>query len=165
MGVGKTTIGKMLANTLGLKFIDCDEEIERRSGADITWIFDIEGESGFRERESAVLDELTSRDGVLLATGGGAVLRKENRERLKGRGMVVHLDADLELLVERTARGGKRPLLEEGDPGQVLQKLKTERDPLYKEVRHLRVFVGCWSSAATVKHILSALASDEAIDD
>lgn len=159
MGVGKTTIGKMLARELGLKFVDCDQEIERRSGANIAWIFDVEGESGFRHRETHVLDDLTRQDNVLIATGGGAVLNVDNRSCLKNRGIVVHLDTEVNLLVKRTAKDKKRPLLQNADPRGVLEKLKKDRDPLYKEVSDIHVFVGDNSSRKAVTQTLNKLAS------
>ena len=157
MGVGKTTIGKMLANELGLRFVDCDQEIEHRAGANIAWIFDVEGESGFRIRESHVLDELTQEDRVLVATGGGAVLKDENRSYLKERGIVVHLDTAVDLLVKRTAYDKKRPLLQNGNPRAILEKIKKDRDPLYREVSDVRVFVGDNSSRKAVSQILGKL--------
>ena len=160
MGVGKTTIGKMLARELGLRFVDCDQEIERRSGANIAWIFDVEGESGFRLRETHVLDELTQEDGVLVATGGGAVLEQENRTYLKDRGIVVHLDTAVDLLVKRTAKDKKRPLLQNRDPRTVLKKIKEDRDPLYREVADICVFVGDNSSRKAVTQILENLKAE-----
>lgn len=157
MGVGKTTIGKMLARELKLRFVDCDQEIERRSGADIAWIFDVEGEVGFRNRETHVLDELTATDGMLVATGGGAVLREENRQFLKDRGIVVFLDSNVDLLVKRTAKDKKRPLLQNDDPRAVLAKIKMEREPLYKEVATLRVFVGDNNSRKAVGQVLKQM--------
>jgi shikimate kinase len=134
MGAGKTTVGKILADELGLEFLDTDREIEERTGADIAWIFDVEGEEGFRKREAAMLDELTQRNGVLVATGGGIVVREENRKRLVSRGTVVYLDAPLDQQVERTSRDRNRPLLQEGEPREVLEGMAAERDPLYREV-------------------------------
>lgn len=134
MGAGKTTVGKMLAEALGLEFLDTDREIEARCGADIGWIFDVEGEDGFRRREEAMLDELTERQGVLVATGGGAILSEESRKRLVSRGTVVYLDAPLEQQVERTANDRNRPLLQDGDARTILEGLHQERDPLYREV-------------------------------
>ena len=157
MGVGKTTIGKMLASELRLRFVDCDQEIEHRAGANIAWIFDVEGESGFRIRESHVLSELTQEDGVLVATGGGAVLMEVNRGYLKERGIVVHLDTAVDLLVKRTANDKKRPLLQNTNPREVLEKIKKERDPLYREVSDVRVFVGNNSSRKAVLQILENL--------
>ena len=134
MGAGKTTVGKLLADELGLEFLDTDREIEERTGADIAWIFDVEGEAGFRKREAAMLDELTARTGVLIATGGGIVLLEDNRKRLVSRGTVVYLDAPLDQQVERTNRDRNRPLLEAGEPREILENMQSERDPLYREV-------------------------------
>jgi shikimate kinase len=139
MGAGKTTIGRFLAENLNLEFVDLDAEIEDRCGANIPWIFDVEGENGFRKRESKMLDEVTSRNGVLLATGGGAVLSKENRKILMQRGYVVYLSASVGQLLERTAHDRNRPLLQVDNPREVIEKLITDRDPLYKEVADLVV--------------------------
>ena len=109
MAVGKSTIGRVLAQSLGREFFDSDQVIEERAGAPIAWIFDVEGEQGFRDREQAVIDELTRKEGIVMATGGGAVLRETNRNALAGRGCVVHLDSSVERLVERTCRDKKRP--------------------------------------------------------
>ncbi len=157
MGVGKTTIGKLLAQELGLEFYDSDQEIERRAGADIGWIFDVEGEQGFRAREANVISELTSMSGVLVATGGGAVLDAENRRRLRSRGIVIFLDTSLEIQMRRTERDKKRPLLQNVDQEKVLARLKAERDPVYNEVADIRVFVGDSSSRKTVSLILEKL--------
>jgi shikimate kinase len=134
MGAGKTTIGKYLAQHLKLRFADTDTEIEERTGADIPWIFDVEGESGFRDREQQVVEEMTLWDGVVLATGGGVVLRPENRRALAGRGFVVYLYATVDEQVRRTRRDKRRPLLQSGDQEQTLRTLMAERDPLYREI-------------------------------
>ncbi len=134
MGAGKTTIGKYLAQQLKLEFADTDTEIEARTGADIPWIFDVEGEAGFRDREAQVVEEMTQRDNMVLATGGGVVLRPENRRALGGRGFVVYLHATVDEQVRRTARDRRRPLLQTGDPAQVLRDLFEQRDPLYREI-------------------------------
>lgn len=139
MGAGKTTIGKLLSNKLKLEFIDADKFIEDVSGADIPWIFDVEGESGFRERETRAVDELSQRSGILLATGGGAVMREENRDMLHSRGVVVYLNASVSQQVERTSRDKNRPLLQNGNPAETLRKLYEVRDPLYRQVAHLIV--------------------------
>lgn len=133
MGVGKTTIGRQLATRLGLEFLDSDHEIEDRTGADIPWIFDVEGEAGFRHREREMIDELSARRGVVLATGGGAVLDPLNRSRLRDRGTVIYLQAPLDSLLERTARDRKRPLLQTEDPRRKLAQILAEREPLYRE--------------------------------
>jgi len=134
MGSGKTTVGGLLARHLGLEFVDSDRVIEERAGADIPWIFDVEGEAGFRDREQRVVDELTRRDGILLATGGGVVLRAENRAALAGRGTVVYLNATLEQQQSRTSRDRNRPLLRGDDPERTLRDLMVVRDPLYREI-------------------------------
>jgi shikimate kinase len=137
MGAGKTTIGKLLADELGLVFKDADREIEARSGVDIPWIFDCEGEAGFRARESAVLDDLARLDGVLVSTGGGAVLAEHNRRVMCDAGIVVYLHTSVREQVRRTARDRKRPLLQKGDPAQTLKELMAIREPLYREVAHV----------------------------
>jgi shikimate kinase len=133
MGSGKSTIGRLLSNELHQEFVDSDKAIEERAGADIPWIFDVEGEAGFRNREQTVIDLLTQRDRIVLATGGGAILRPENRQHLKSRGFVVYLQTSVEQQLERTARDRNRPLLQSDDPRGVLTKLMAERDPLYRE--------------------------------
>jgi shikimate kinase len=134
MGAGKTTVGRQLAKLLDLRFLDLDSEIEARSGADITWIFDVEGESGFRRRESAMLSELASQENVIIATGGGVVLNPQNRNVMKNSGLVVYLAVPPEVLYERTLRDVKRPLLNVDDRRGAIDKLVAEREPLYKEV-------------------------------
>jgi shikimate kinase len=153
MGAGKTTVGRLLARHFNLDFIDLDAEVEERCGADIPWIFDVEGEDGFRRRESALLDELTQRSGILLATGGGAVLNEQNRRWLSERGYVVYLCATLEQLVERTSRDRKRPLLQVENPRQVLESLLEHRDPLYREVADLVVTTETRSPQAVSKDV------------
>ncbi len=142
MGSGKTTIGRHLAKALRVEFIDSDHEIEKRTGATIPWIFDIEGEEGFRKREKAVIDDLTQRKGMVLATGGGAILAPENRRCLSSRGVVVYLRASVDELYERTAKDKNRPLLQTDDPKAKLQALLEEREPLYLEVADLVIDTG-----------------------
>lgn len=139
MGAGKSTIGRLLAGILNVPFKDSDRVIEERSGADIPWIFDVEGEAGFRDRETAVLQELVKEDDLVLATGGGIVLREENRRCLQSGGQVVYLTASVELLWERTSRDKKRPLLQVEDPRQKIIELINLRDPLYREVADIVV--------------------------
>ena len=133
MGSGKSTIGRLLSQELNLAFIDVDRVIEDRAGANIPWIFDVEGESGFRDREENVMDELTQRNNIVLATGGGAVLRTSNREFLKKRGAVVYLKTSVDHQLERTAKDKNRPLLQAENPRAVLERLLALREPLYLE--------------------------------
>jgi shikimate kinase len=133
MGAGKSTIGRVLAAELHLSFRDSDKVIEDRTGADIPWIFDMEGEEGFRDRESAVLAELSQGQDVVIATGGGIILRPQNREIMQASGYVCYLTASIEQLVERTSRDKKRPLLQVENPRQKIIDLVALRDPLYRE--------------------------------
>lgn len=132
MGAGKTSIGRRLANQLGLEFFDTDREIERRTGVDIPLIFELEGEAGFRRREQAMLAELSDAQGRLVATGGGIILDAGNRALLQERGYVVYLRASVEQQLARTARDQQRPLLQTADPRRRLQDLMTQREPLYQ---------------------------------
>ncbi len=135
MGAGKTTIGKQLAALLHLEFIDTDQEIESRTGAPIDWIFDIEGEAGFRVREKEIIEELSQRQGIVLATGGGAVVEADNRNYLAGRGIVVYLETSIEQQLERTRKDKRRPLLQNNnDPEATLVALHKERDAQYREI-------------------------------
>ena len=139
MGAGKSAVGRQLARTLHLQFVDSDDEIERRTGVDIPFIFEKEGEEGFRKREAAAIDDLSKRDKVVLATGGGAVILPENRNHLGGRGYVIYLYTSVDQQVARTSRGRERPLLENGDPRGILEELLAKRDPLYREIADLVV--------------------------
>lgn len=134
MGAGKSTIGRHLAEQLHLDFYDSDQEIERRTGADIAWVFDIEGEEGFREREESVINDLTDKQGIVLATGGGSVISKNVRNRLSARGIVVYLQTTIDKQVARTQRDKRRPLLQNDDPEKVLRELASERNPMYEDV-------------------------------
>ena len=137
MGAGKSTAGRRLAKRLKLQFFDSDQEIERRTGATVSLIFEIEGEEGFRKREKDIIDELTKNSGIVLATGGGAVLDPENRAVLAKRGVVVYLRTGLAQLVRRTSRDSKRPLLKTDDPAAKLLELLKIRGPLYEEMADL----------------------------
>jgi shikimate kinase len=139
MGVGKSTIGRVLSEILGLQFFDSDREIEAATGADIPWIFDVEGEAGFRLREVRMIDQLTRKKNIVLATGGGAVLAERNRKRLRKRGLVVYLRASIKQQVDRTSRDKSRPLLQTPDPEQKIRELMEIRDPLYLELADLIV--------------------------
>jgi len=134
MGVGKTTIGRVLAEQLHREFFDSDREIEASTGADIPWIFDVEGESGFRLREQRMISQLTLKENIILATGGGAVLAAENRQNLKDRGVVVYLRASIKQQIERTSRDKNRPLLQTPNPELKIRELMKIRDPLYCDV-------------------------------
>jgi len=137
MGSGKTTIGRQLATLLDLTFIDCDHELERVTGASVNLIFDIEGEKGFRQRESRLLDELTSKSGVLIATGGGVVCNEENRRILRTRGFVVYLKTSIEQQLQRLSQDKSRPLLQANDRTQRLKDLAHKRNPLYEDTADL----------------------------
>jgi shikimate kinase len=139
MGAGKSAVGRQLARMLHLDFLDSDDEIESRTGVDIAFIFEKEGEDGFRRREARVIDELSQLEGIVLATGGGAVIDPDSRSRLGARGFVVYLFTSVEQQLRRTSRGRERPLLENADPAVVLERLMSERDPLYREIADLVV--------------------------
>ncbi len=153
MGAGKTTIGKALARRLAYHFVDTDHEVEARTGVGLPTIFEIEGEDGFRKREAQVIAELADLDAQVVATGGGAVLRPENRQNLRASGLVIYLDVPLPTLHERTRHDKKRPLLQVSDPRQKLRELHTQRDPLYREVADLVVS----GSRITVQSVLNLL--------
>lgn len=160
MGAGKTTIGRHLASALGLSFVDSDREIEERTGASIPLIFDIEGESGFRRRERAMIDELTQRPGIVLATGGGAVLAEENRCHLVARGTVIYLETTVERQLERTRLDRNRPLLEGENPRTRLEELMRIREPLYREVADIIVTTDRGAIKTVVKQLVRKLARD-----
>lgn len=159
MGAGKTSVGRVLAKRLNKIFYDSDHVIEERTGVKIPVIFEIEGEPGFRHRESAVLDELTALDDVVLATGGGAVLAQENRDRLRTRGTVVYLRASVKDLLNRTRHDKNRPLLQTADPRARLNELYEIRDPLYREVAHVTIDTGSQSLTTLVNRLHQVLES------
>lgn len=134
MGAGKSTIGRLLAKELRYPFKDSDREIEARTGADIPWIFDVEGEDGFRQREEAMIAELVMENGIVLATGGGVVMREANRQALAANGLVVYLRTSVDQQLQRTSKDRQRPLLLNADPERVLRDLMAKRDPLYREI-------------------------------
>ena len=134
MGSGKTTIGQRLARKLGLEFLDSDHELEAQTGASVSLIFDVEGEKGFRDRETRMLEDLTGRRGVLVATGGGAVMRKENRNLLGSSGLVIYLRTSVAQQLQRLRRDRSRPLLQTSDRKEKLTRLAEERNPLYEEL-------------------------------
>lgn len=157
MGAGKSTIGRLLSDDLSLPFIDSDKEIEDRSGANIPWIFDLEGEAGFRERESQVVADLLEEPAKVLATGGGAILSEDNRRLLKASGYVVYLKTSVEQQLVRTAKDRNRPLLQRDDPEAVLRALAIERNPLYEATAHLTIDTDGLSPKAVVRDILRHL--------
>jgi shikimate kinase len=158
MGAGKTSVGRVLAKRLQKTFYDSDHVIEDRTGVKIPVIFEIEGEAGFRVRESAVVDELTALRDIVLATGGGAVLNEKNRDRLKTRGTVVYLRASVRDLLSRTRHDKNRPLLlQAADPRARLTELYEKRDPLYREVAHLTVDTGNQSLTSLVNRLCQLL--------
>jgi shikimate kinase len=153
MGVGKSTAGRLLAGALHYRFIDADTELERRAGVRIATIFELEGESGFREREAQLLDELTRLPGIVLATGGGAVLRPENRQHLRDRGLTILLEATVDEIARRTRHDQSRPLLNAPDRIGKIQSILAARQPLYEAVAHVRFK----SPARNPRRILDAL--------
>ena len=158
MGSGKSAVGRQLATRLDLAFVDSDAEIEARTGVDIPYIFEKEGEAGFREREREVLDALTGRSRVLLSTGGGAVLDPANRERLRSRGCVVYLRTSVKQQFARTRRSGHRPLLSNDDPLGTLERLMLVRAPLYEEAADLVVDTDGRKVGSVVEEIMRRLA-------
>ncbi|GAB6068453.1 shikimate kinase AroK [Methylothermus subterraneus] len=158
MGSGKTTIGRLLAKAMGLKFYDSDREIERRTGVSIPLIFEYEGEEGFRRREHEALVDLVRRFNIVLATGGGAVLREDNRELLRRHGFVVYLKCPVDKQWERTAKDDQRPLLKTPDPKKRLAELMIVRAPLYEAIADLIVDTGSCSSRQAAKKIQQAYA-------
>jgi shikimate kinase len=157
MGAGKSTIGRHLADQLHLEFYDSDQEIERRTGADIAWVFDIEGEEGFRNREEKVISDLTEKQGIVLATGGGSIISKGVRNRLSARGIVVYLQTTIDKQVARTQRDKKRPLLQKEDPEEVLKNLAESRNPLYEEVADYVVDTDDQSARAVANQIIEKI--------
>ena len=134
MGSGKSTVGKIISSELFLNFFDTDEEIESRTGASIYWIFDLEGEEGFRKRENQILEEMVQQNSIVLSTGGCIILSESNRELLSSRGTVFYLATPIEVKLERTSKDKDRPLLKNGDPGKILKELHEARENLYEEV-------------------------------
>lgn len=157
VGAGKSTIGRHLAKMLHLDFFDSDQEIEQRTGADISWVFDVEGEDGFRQRESGVIDELSEKQGIVLATGGGSVESKEVRNRLSARGIVVYLDTTIEKQVIRTQKDKRRPLLQVDNPREVLEQQAVVRIPLYEEIADVIISTDDQSAKVVASHIIEKL--------
>ncbi|MEO8101716.1 MAG: shikimate kinase [Betaproteobacteria bacterium] len=156
-GAGKSTIGKVLARQLGLPFVDADHEILKHTGVSIATIFELEGEVGFRLRESQLISELTRREEILLATGGGAVLSEENRTALRQTGVVIYLHASLDHLWQRTRHDSRRPLLQADNPREILKTLLDVRDPLYRQAADVVVETGRQSASKLVHDIVDEL--------
>jgi shikimate kinase len=164
MGAGKSTVGKRLAARLGRPFADTDRVLEERLGVSIPTIFELEGEAGFRDREAAVLADLLERKGAVLATGGGIVLREDNRRQLAERAWVIYLRASAEDLWVRTRRDTMRPLLRTADPRARIAELLAHRAPYYLEVANLVVETGRQPVERLIEHVMQRLAQDGMID-
>jgi shikimate kinase len=158
MGAGKSTIGREIADRLHLEFFDSDKEIERRTGADIAWVFDLEGEEGFRKREETVIEDLSEKQGIVLATGGGSVISTNVRNRLSARGIVVYLETTIDKQVARTQRDRRRPLLQTAEkPRTVLENLAVERNPLYEDIADIIVQTDDQSAKVVAHKIIERL--------
>jgi len=157
MGAGKTTVGRALARKLNKRFIDSDHEIETRTGVSIPLIFEIEGEASFRQRESEVIRDLTAQSDIVLATGGGAILKPENRAYLKSRGTVIYLRASINSILQRTSHDKNRPLLQTADPRQRLEQLAREREPFYLDIADFVVETGRPNVQSLVQTIVTQL--------
>jgi len=158
MGAGKSTIGREIADRLHLEFFDSDQEIERRTGADIAWVFDLEGEEGFRVREETVIEDLSEKQGIVLATGGGSVISTNVRNHLSARGIVVYLETTIDKQVARTQRDRRRPLLQTSEePRTVLENLAVERNPLYEEIADIIVQTDDQSAKVVAHKIIERL--------
>lgn len=158
MGAGKSTIGREIADRLHLEFFDSDQEIERRTGADIAWVFDLEGEEGFRKREETVIDDLSQKQGIVLATGGGSVISDLVRNRLSARGIVVYLETTIDKQVARTQRDRRRPLLQTSEePRTVLENLAVKRNPLYENIADIVVKTDDQSAKVVAHKIIERL--------
>ncbi len=160
MGAGKSTIGRQLAESLSFRFEDSDHEIQRRTGVDISTIFEYEGEEGFRNREQQAIADLTNQEGIVLATGGGAILREVSRQNLAARGVVIYLHCSPEQQFSRTNRDRNRPLLQTEDPLERLRQLMDEREPLYRQVADLVVSTEKRGTASVVKEIRRRLETE-----
>ena len=161
MASGKSTLGKKLAQALSIDFVDTDREIEKKAGAEISWIFEVEGEKGFRERERKALEESIKEDDVVISTGGGIVTVKKNRDLIATKGKVVYLKTPLELQLKRTEKDKKRPLLAKGNKKQILEALKKERDPKYEEIADITIDQnGQKNRKAIIDEIIDKLSSE-----
>jgi len=159
MGVGKSTVARLLARQTGLEFIDCDRELEARTGVTVATMFEVEGEESFRRREAALLDELTQRPGIVLATGGGAVLLPENRDRLRTRGLVIYLESTVDEILRRTQNDRSRPLLQSADRRARIEELLRQRRELYESTAHLSFHSG----AVNPKKLVARILENEAV--
>ena len=157
MGAGKTTMGRQIARRLNMDFEDSDHAIEAHTGVDIPLIFEKEGETGFRKREAAIIDELTRKSRLVLATGGGAVLSKENRQHLQNRGIVIYLHSDIKHLLDRVGHDKNRPLLQTSDPAETLRKIMQVREPLYRETADIIINTGQQSIRAVINIMLDRI--------
>ena len=158
MGAGKSTIGREIADRLHLEFFDSDQEIERRTGADIAWVFDLEGEEGFRRREETVIEDLSEKQGIVLATGGGSVISTNVRNHLSARGIVVYLETTIDKQVARTQRDRRRPLLQTSEePRTVLENLAVERNPFYEDIADIIVQTDDQSAKVVAHKIIERL--------
>ena len=159
MGAGKSTVGRLLARRCGFDFIDCDRELEARSGVSVATIFELEGEENFRRREAILIDELTQRARTVLATGGGAILSDENRRHLRERGLVIYLRASVDEILRRTQKDRARPLLQTADRRGRIAQLLAEREALYEQIAHVTV----QSSSGNPNRLVAKLLQDEQI--
>lgn len=157
MGSGKSSVGRQLARKKKLRFIDCDQVIIDRTGVEISLIFEIEGENGFRKREKDIIDKLTAEDGIVLATGGGAVLDPDNRNHLTGRGTVIYLRASIDQILKRTRKDTKRPLLNTDNPAEKLRQILAEREAYYEEVADMIID----TDNRTVKNVVEEICNRE----
>ena len=157
MGAGKSAVGRQLARMLHLDFVDSDEEIESRTGVDIPFIFEKEGEVGFRKREATVIDDLSQQEGIVLATGGGAIMDPQNRNHLGARGFVIYLHTSVDQQLSRTRKGRDRPLLQTDDPRTVLEALMAIREPLYREIADMTVDTDSRKVRDVVNEVLDRL--------
>ena len=157
MGAGKSAVGRQVAKALHLSFMDSDDEIESRTGVDIPFIFEKEGEAGFRKREAKVIDELSAMEGIVLATGGGAIMDPQSRSYLGARGFVVYLYTTVEQQLSRTLKGRERPMLASGDSREILEELLAVRDPLYREIADIVVVTDGRRVKAVANEIIERL--------
>lgn len=162
MGAGKTTLARHLSTALDVPCFDSDEVIVERTGADIPWIFDIEGEQGFRDRETQIIDELTQYEDIVLATGGGAVLREQNRQMLSSRGLVVFLDVSVTAQFRRIAHDKNRPLIQTADPMARLREMRKQRLPLYQSIADLTILTDNENISSAITKIRAAFEATQA---